>query len=306
VASSKAVKDAKSSAVSIVVGGEATYNTLKKLYNYVVGNYVSKSSINSSHTSTSTSTVASSKAVYDAKNSVLSTIRGGVSSSYDTLKELLDYVTGNYVSNSRVSDNHTSSSKTDVASSKAVKDAKSSVISTLLGGESTYNTLKKMYNYIAGNYIAKSKISNSYTSTSTTTIASSKAIRDGVNSAKRSIGFDVISSWSRTYSTGNDKYEIEAYAVKYRNGMVKLSFMCDSEPGKASYLDVNRVEVPVQSRPVVDVFFVGAGSVSGNDISQGKLKLGTNGKIEDGFPTHAVVMYQAIMTPSELSDYYVM
>ncbi|GEM_PF-4995717 len=306
VASSKAVKEAKSSVISTVLGGESTYNTLKKLYNYVVGNYVAKSSISSSHTSTSTSTVASSKAVSDAKSSILSTIRGSISSTYNSLKKLYDYIGANFVSNSRVNNSYSSTSTTNVASSKAVYDGRNYAINTIRGSiSSTYNSLKKLYDYIGANFVSNSRVSNSYSSTSTTNIASSRAVRDSIYHATNRTGFGVIDKWMKTYES-QGRNETRCEAIKYTNGLVKLTFMCDEEPGDASGLDVNRVEVPVQFRPVVDVFFVCAGSVSGYDVSQGKLKLGINGKIENGFPTHAAIMYQAIMTPSELSDYYVM
>jgi hypothetical protein len=170
----------RADAVSDVRGGvPSNVNTLKQLYNWVQANYLQKTLRSNSHTSTSTESVATSKAVNDSKTSVISTIRDGAAPAYNTFKKLYDYVVGNYILNSRVNDSHSSASTNNVASSKAVLDAKTNVLSTIRGGISTtYDTLKKLYDYVVNNYISNGRVSNLHTSQSTTNVASSKAVYD--------------------------------------------------------------------------------------------------------------------------------
>ena len=208
-ANNRMVSDAKinewnasrGNAVSDVRGGVGSaHNTLQKIYAWAVGLFdtkVDKSVMSSNISSTSTTNVATSKAVKDAKENAIATasgdattksnnarnnavndVRGGVATAQDTLKKLYDWAVGLFntkIDKTVMSSNISSTSTTNVATSKAVNDAKQNAIATassdattkanaarsnavsdVRGGiESAYDTLKKLFDWNVENLTPK-------------------------------------------------------------------------------------------------------------------------------------------------------
>ena len=179
------------------------------------GKKVDKTSISHAIDNSSTTSVASSKAVNDAKNSArsnaVSDVRGGVGSSWDTLKKFYDWAVSLFntkIDKSVMSGDISSTSTTNVATSKAVKDAKdntiaaaasdatskagsarSGAVSDVRGGVvAAQNTLKKLYDWANDLFNAKvdkSVMSSSISSTSTIYVATSKAVKDAKENATK-------------------------------------------------------------------------------------------------------------------------
>ena len=119
-----------------------------------LGKKVDKTSISHAIDSSSTTNVASSKAVRDAKNSArvnaANDVRGGIATAQDTLKKLYDWAVNLFntkIDKTALSSNISSTSTTNVATSKAVNDAKNSAI-------------KKVCDWVAGGFAKKNGSSN--------------------------------------------------------------------------------------------------------------------------------------------------
>ncbi len=219
----------------------------------------------------------------------------------------------------QLSNSVTSTSISLASTANAVKNAYNRGVSAetnIQGGiSSSYNTLQKLYTWIAGQLSTKEpkltkktgfnlSKSDSYISTSTTTLATSSAVRklydylksyiSGMYCNKYETGFEKVGQF--------DEYRIgtagptEITATKYKNGMVYLRFESEfevdaSEPYKNSDPVIS---FPNGFRPLQDITFFAAGSGTSIKSPYKSFTLTTSGEILDGkAPTHGSVYYLA-------------
>jgi hypothetical protein len=162
------------------------------------------------------------------------------------------------------------------------KSTWNSIISTLREGvSSSYDTLRKLQNYITSLYNA-------------------------LNNRLWNMGFSEVDNYLIYKDADNNDTQTEIRAIKYQNGMVHLTFKTDCSPtnimtgSSRSWSKVGFL-LPEGFRPMVDTNFYAASSTSDTNLTL--ITITTDGLIAGGSPTHGGLMYHAKTTEDELDAY---
>ena len=177
------------------------------------------------------------------------------------------------------------------ANYRMVTDAKIStwdnIITSIRDGVSSgYDTLKKLYTYIA---------------------SVSSSLNNNIYNLRLNTGYEIINSWMVVYVDElNGDNETEIVVNKFRNGMVYLSFYSNFAPPVIASDETwtnstDKFQLPEEFWPPQAIDFYAAGSLNGGKSAYAQFQLTTDGRILNRWaPTHGSVYYMANLADWEL------